>query len=217
MGYEEYQKELYLTQLAKPYGMILVTGPTGSGKTVSLYTALQLLNDEGKNISTVEDPVEYRLALTLEAPQHRVDETDALALDPLQPLETLEGLVDRGVRGDSLQVNELVGPQTKSRADRRSLLAHGDLEVVGDDVIEGGQNNDKMWGEAGNDSLTGQDGNDKVNGDDQFYGWVFPQLYAEIGGHNLSVRRQTSKRFCNKRSSTLRRWVTRHPWSMMSR
>ena len=45
----------------KPYGMLLVTGPTGSGKTVTLYTALNMLNDEGRNISTVEDPVEIRM------------------------------------------------------------------------------------------------------------------------------------------------------------
>jgi len=62
LGYEEDQKELFLGAINKPYGMVLVTGPTGSGKTVSLYTALNILNTEGRNISTVEDPVEIRVA-----------------------------------------------------------------------------------------------------------------------------------------------------------
>jgi type IV pilus assembly protein PilB len=61
LGYEENQKNLYLDAIEKPYGMVLVTGPTGSGKTVSLYTALNILNVEGRNISTVEDPVEIRV------------------------------------------------------------------------------------------------------------------------------------------------------------
>jgi len=61
LGYEEDQQKLFLDAIAKPYGMVLVTGPTGSGKTVSLYTALGILNDDLRNISTVEDPVEIRL------------------------------------------------------------------------------------------------------------------------------------------------------------
>ncbi len=61
LGYEEDQQKLFLDAIEKPYGMVLVTGPTGSGKTVSLYTALNILNVEGRNISTVEDPVEIRL------------------------------------------------------------------------------------------------------------------------------------------------------------
>lgn len=62
LGYEEHQKQLYLDNLNKPYGMILVTGPTGSGKTVSLYTGLNILNTPDRNISTCEDPVEINLA-----------------------------------------------------------------------------------------------------------------------------------------------------------
>jgi len=62
LGYEPDQQQLYLDAISKPYGMVLVTGPTGSGKTVSLYTALNILNDETRNISTVEDPVEIRVA-----------------------------------------------------------------------------------------------------------------------------------------------------------
>ncbi len=58
LGFEENQRELFLSAIAKPYGMILVTGPTGSGKTVSLYTGLNILNAIERNISTAEDPVE---------------------------------------------------------------------------------------------------------------------------------------------------------------
>ncbi|NLY17169.1 MAG: type IV-A pilus assembly ATPase PilB [Gammaproteobacteria bacterium] len=61
LGYEDSQKELYLDALAQPQGMILVTGPTGSGKTVSLYTGINILNTVGVNISTAEDPVEINL------------------------------------------------------------------------------------------------------------------------------------------------------------
>ena len=61
LGYEPAQKELYMKALAQPHGMILVTGPTGSGKTVSLYTGLNILNKEDTNISTAEDPAEINL------------------------------------------------------------------------------------------------------------------------------------------------------------
>lgn len=61
LGYDEHQKALYLKHLNKPYGMILVTGPTGSGKTVSLYTGLNILNTVDRNISTAEDPAEINL------------------------------------------------------------------------------------------------------------------------------------------------------------
>ncbi|WP_077530666.1 type IV-A pilus assembly ATPase PilB [Vreelandella utahensis] len=61
LGYEEDQKQLYLEALKSPQGMILVTGPTGSGKTVSLYTGLNILNTPEVNISTAEDPAEINL------------------------------------------------------------------------------------------------------------------------------------------------------------
>ncbi|MGA9852152.1 MAG: type IV-A pilus assembly ATPase PilB [Gammaproteobacteria bacterium] len=61
LGYEDFQKQLYLQALARPYGMILVTGPTGSGKTVSLYTGVNILNTHDRNICTAEDPVEIQL------------------------------------------------------------------------------------------------------------------------------------------------------------
>ncbi|MGZ5065600.1 MAG: ATPase, T2SS/T4P/T4SS family, partial [Usitatibacter sp.] len=61
LGYDPDQKEHLLAAIARPYGMVLVTGPTGSGKTVSLYTCLNILNKPGINISTAEDPAEINL------------------------------------------------------------------------------------------------------------------------------------------------------------
>ncbi len=61
LGFTERQLDTYVKTAARPYGMILITGPTGSGKTVTLYSALNMLNEPTKNISTVEDPVEIQL------------------------------------------------------------------------------------------------------------------------------------------------------------
>ncbi|MBP6902312.1 MAG: type IV-A pilus assembly ATPase PilB [Burkholderiaceae bacterium] len=61
LGYEKIEKDRLMSAIVRPYGMILVTGPTGSGKTVSLYTCLNILNQPGVNISTVEDPAEINL------------------------------------------------------------------------------------------------------------------------------------------------------------
>lgn len=61
LGYDPQQKELLLNAVQRPYGMVLVTGPTGSGKTVSLYTCLNILNQPGVNIATAEDPAEINL------------------------------------------------------------------------------------------------------------------------------------------------------------
>jgi type IV pilus assembly protein PilB len=61
LGYEDFQKKLYMDALERPYGMILITGPTGSGKTVSLYTGINILNTEDRNICTAEDPAEIQL------------------------------------------------------------------------------------------------------------------------------------------------------------
>ena len=61
LGFEPQQKQLFLEAIERPYGMVLVTGPTGSGKTVSLYTAVNILNTPDRNISTAEDPVEINL------------------------------------------------------------------------------------------------------------------------------------------------------------
>lgn len=62
LGYEPIQKERLLSAVSRPYGLVLVTGPTGSGKTVSLYTCLNILNNPGVNIATAEDPCEIPLA-----------------------------------------------------------------------------------------------------------------------------------------------------------
>jgi type IV pilus assembly protein PilB len=62
LGFEKEQEKAYMEAIQRPYGMVLVTGPTGSGKTVSLYTALNILNTVDRNVSTVEDPVEINLA-----------------------------------------------------------------------------------------------------------------------------------------------------------
>ena len=62
LGFSEQQLDQYKYSVSRPYGMVLITGPTGSGKTVTLYSALNMLNDPEKNISTVEDPVEIQLA-----------------------------------------------------------------------------------------------------------------------------------------------------------
>jgi type IV pilus assembly protein PilB len=61
LGYEKVEKDRLMAAIKRPYGMVLVTGPTGSGKTVSLYTCLNILNQPGVNISTVEDPAEINL------------------------------------------------------------------------------------------------------------------------------------------------------------
>jgi type IV pilus assembly protein PilB len=62
LGYEPDQKDALMAAIGRPYGMVLVTGPTGSGKTVSLYTCLNILNRPGTNISTAEDPAEINMA-----------------------------------------------------------------------------------------------------------------------------------------------------------
>jgi len=61
LGYEKIERDRLMSAVQRPYGMVLVTGPTGSGKTVSLYTCLNILNQPGVNISTVEDPAEINL------------------------------------------------------------------------------------------------------------------------------------------------------------
>lgn len=81
LGYEDFQKEQYLRALEHPYGMILVTGPTGSGKTVSLYTGINILNTPDRNICTVEDPVEIQIPGINQVNIHtKVDLTFANAL-----------------------------------------------------------------------------------------------------------------------------------------
>jgi type IV pilus assembly protein PilB len=78
LGYEDHQKETFLQNLHKPYGMFLVTGPTGSGKTVSLYTGINILNQVDINISTAEDPVEINLP---GVNQVQIDERTGMTFD----------------------------------------------------------------------------------------------------------------------------------------
>ncbi len=78
LGYEDHQKDTFLSNLHKPYGMFLVTGPTGSGKTVSLYTGINILNKDDINISTAEDPVEISLP---GVNQVQVDEKTGMTFD----------------------------------------------------------------------------------------------------------------------------------------
>jgi type IV pilus assembly protein PilB len=78
LGYEDFQLEIFMRNLNKPYGMFLVTGPTGSGKTVSLYSGIHLLNKPDINISTAEDPVEINLP---GVNQVQVDERTGMTFD----------------------------------------------------------------------------------------------------------------------------------------
>jgi len=131
LGYEEVQKNLYLDAIEKPYGMVLVTGPTGSGKTVSLYTALNILNTEGRNISTVEDPVEIRVeginqvqqnvkrGMTFAAALRSFlrQDPDVIMVGEIRDLETAEIAVKAAQTGhmvlSTLHTND--APQTISR------------------------------------------------------------------------------------------------------
>jgi type IV pilus assembly protein PilB len=131
LGYEDDQKQLYLDALAKPYGMILVTGPTGSGKTVSLYTGLNILNTEERNISTAEDPVEIRVpginqvqmnpkkGMTFAAALRSFlrQDPDVIMVGEIRDLETAEIAVKAAQTGhlvlSTLHTND--APQTVSR------------------------------------------------------------------------------------------------------
>jgi type IV pilus assembly protein PilB len=131
LGYEEDQKKLFLEAIAKPYGMVLVTGPTGSGKTVSLYTALNILNTEGVNISTVEDPVEIRVPGINQVQQNAKkgmtfaaalrsflrQDPDIIMVGEIRDLETAEIAIKAAQTGhmvlSTLHTND--APQTVSR------------------------------------------------------------------------------------------------------
>ena len=131
LGYEGFQKELYLKYLAKPQGMILVTGPTGSGKTVSLYTGLNILNREDTNISTAEDPAEINLpgvnqvnvnakvGLTFAAAMRAFlrQDPDVIMVGEIRDLETAEIAIKAAQTGhlvlSTLHTND--APQTLTR------------------------------------------------------------------------------------------------------
>lgn len=131
LGYDSHQKQLYLDTLAKPYGMILVTGPTGSGKTVSLYTGLNILNTPDRNISTAEDPAEINLPGVNQVnvqPKIGLDfaaalraflrqDPDVIMVGEIRDLETAEIAIKAAQTGhlvlSTLHTND--GPQTLSR------------------------------------------------------------------------------------------------------
>jgi type IV pilus assembly protein PilB len=131
LGYEPKQKELYVKYLAKPQGMILVTGPTGSGKTVSLYTGLHILNREDTNISTAEDPSEINLpgvnqvnvnpkvGLTFAAAMRAFlrQDPDVIMVGEIRDLETAEIAIKAAQTGhlvlSTLHTND--APQTLTR------------------------------------------------------------------------------------------------------
>jgi len=131
LGYEDEQKKLFLGAIEKPYGMVLVTGPTGSGKTVSLYTALNILNTEGRNISTVEDPVEIRVPGINQVQQNQKrgmtfaaalrsflrQDPDVIMVGEIRDLETAEIAVKAAQTGhmvlSTLHTND--APQTVAR------------------------------------------------------------------------------------------------------
>ncbi|MHB8472999.1 MAG: type IV-A pilus assembly ATPase PilB [Gammaproteobacteria bacterium] len=131
LGYEEDQKTLFMEAIHKPYGMVLVTGPTGSGKTVSLYTALNILNTADRNISTVEDPVEIqvsginqvnmnlRAGLTFAAALRAFlrQDPDVIMVGEIRDLETAEIAIKAAQTGhmvlSTLHTND--APQTLTR------------------------------------------------------------------------------------------------------
>lgn len=131
LGYEPDQQKLFMDAIHKPYGMVLVTGPTGSGKTVSLYTALGILNDETRNISTVEDPVEIRLSGVNQVQQNAKrgmtfaaalrsflrQDPDVIMVGEIRDLETAEIAVKAAQTGhmvlSTLHTND--APQTIAR------------------------------------------------------------------------------------------------------
>ena len=131
LGYEDDQRKLYEDALSKPYGMILVTGPTGSGKTVSLYTGLNILNTEDRNISTAEDPAEInlqginqvnmnaRVGLTFSAALRAFlrQDPDIIMVGEIRDLETAEIAIKAAQTGhmvlSTLHTND--APQTLTR------------------------------------------------------------------------------------------------------
>jgi type IV pilus assembly protein PilB len=131
LGFEPEQQKLFIDAINKPYGLVLVTGPTGSGKTVSLYTGLNMLNDVGRNISTAEDPVEITVeginqvnmnvksgltfAVTLRAFLRQ--DPDIIMVGEIRDLETAEIAVKAAQTGhlvlSTLHTND--APQTLNR------------------------------------------------------------------------------------------------------
>ena len=131
LGYEDDQKKLYMEALYKPQGMFLVTGPTGSGKTVSLYTGLHILNTAELNISTAEDPVEINLEGINQCPVNAKvgldfsealrsflrQDPDIIMVGEIRDLETAEIAVQSSLTGhmvmSTLHTNSAIGAVTR--------------------------------------------------------------------------------------------------------
>ena len=146
LGYEDDQRDLFLSAIAKPYGMVLVTGPTGSGKTVSLYTALNILNDETRNISTVEDPVEIRVPGINQVQQNQKrgmtfaaalrsflrQDPDVIMVGEIRDLETAEIAVKAAQTGhmvlSTLHTND--APQTVARLMNMGIAPYNIISSV---------------------------------------------------------------------------------------
>ena len=146
LGYEEDQQKLFLDAIQKPYGMVLVTGPTGSGKTVSLYTALGILNDDVRNISTVEDPVEIRLPGVNQVQQNTKrgmtfaaalrsflrQDPDIIMVGEIRDLETAEIAVKAAQTGhmvlSTLHTND--APQTVARLMNMGIAPYNIISSV---------------------------------------------------------------------------------------
>ncbi len=90
LGYEPEQQQLLLSAIKRPYGMMLVTGPTGSGKTVSLYTCLNILNQPGVNIATAEDPAEIQLTFATALRAFLRQDPDIIMVGEIRDLETAD-------------------------------------------------------------------------------------------------------------------------------
>ena len=146
LGYEPEQKALYMKALERPQGMILVTGPTGSGKTVSLYTGLNILNDSGTNISTAEDPCEINLpgvnqvnvnnktGLTFAAALRAFlrQDPDVIMVGEIRDLETAEIAIKAAQTGhlvlSTLHTND--APQTLTRLLNMGVPAYNVASTV---------------------------------------------------------------------------------------
>ena len=146
LGYEPEQKKMYMDALQSPYGMILVTGPTGSGKTVSLYTGLNILNEPGRNISTAEDPAEInipginqvnvnpKVGLTFAAALRAFlrQDPDVIMVGEIRDLETAEIAIKAAQTGhlvlSTLHTND--APQTLSRLLNMGVPAYNIASAV---------------------------------------------------------------------------------------
>ena len=114
LGYEDDQRDLFLSAIEKPYGMVLVTGPTGSGKTTTLYSILSHLNSEGVNIMTLEDPVEYPMPVI-----RQTSLSDAVKMDFAEGIRSM-----MRQDPDIILVGEVRDKDTAEMAFRAAMTGH---------------------------------------------------------------------------------------------